>query len=246
MINKNKPKVGSRGFPTEGARRGRGLEAVGGEYLGETVGCPQNKPAFTLIEMIIVMTIIGLLVLVSVSSYTVVQRQARLDIALDTLISTLKEQRDKARVGKVDKQDTDANTTLSCYGLFFDQKNTDPDIQIVSMRYVTVGNNRADFCDPARSFIKQPSGITTDQGVMVKSVTLGTGQRENIKTFALLFKPPFGTPVFATGFEANALSSSLVLSAGQNPLKINLGLQNVTEEKTLVFDFLTGDIKKLL
>lgn len=203
----------------------------------------KKTSAFTLIEMIIVMTIIGVLVTVSVSSYTVVQRRTRLDISLDTLISTLKEQRDKTRVGRVDKQGN--NGELSCHGLFFDQKGIDLAIQIVSMRYVAVDRNRADFCDFDRSFVKQSTGLTQDQGVFIKNITLGSGVEENIREFALFFKPPSGIPVAAMGLNPNALASSLALSSRQNPLKITLGLSNTAEEMTLIFDFLTGVIKKL-
>ncbi len=41
------PQVGSRGFPTEGARMGRGPPRKRG-YLGETVGCPQIKMSLRL------------------------------------------------------------------------------------------------------------------------------------------------------------------------------------------------------
>lgn len=194
---------------------------------------------FTLIEMIIVMAIIGVLALASVSSYSVVQRRARLDIALDTLISTLKEQRDKARAGG---QNTDSS--LSCYGLFFHKQDADRAVEVVSMRYVAVdkNKNRADFCDPALSFIKKNPDIT--QNIPVKHITLGN--EENISSLALFFKPPLGISVAASNLDDSALNSLFSLSGNQNPLKITIGFPNTEEERTLVFDFITGEIKRLL
>ena len=200
----------------------------------------QLKSAFTLIEMIIVMAIIGVLALVSVSSYSVVQRHTRFDIALDTLISVLKEQRDKARAGGQND-----NMALSCYGLIFRKQNqgTDTTTEIASMRYVAVDDkkNRADFCDPALSFIKKDSGVTGD--LQVKNIALGNN--ETLDSLALFFKPPLGLSVAAKSLDDSALNSLFPVSEDQNPIKITLGLSNTEETRTFIFDIITGEIKKL-
>ena len=73
-----------------------------------------SSPGFTLIEILIVIVIIGMLAFIAVSSFGSARKSARLDVAVDSLISLVKEQEGKARTGRVAGGSPDQ---ISCYGV---------------------------------------------------------------------------------------------------------------------------------
>ena len=59
-----------------------------------------DRSGFTLIEMLIVITIVGLLSMMAVGSYTHYRKSSLVDLAADNIVSTLYKARDEVRFGK--------------------------------------------------------------------------------------------------------------------------------------------------
>lgn len=75
-----------------------------------------KKKAFTLIEILLVLSIIGAIVTLGVSSYGLVRKKIRLDIAANTIESIIVEAREKTRSGLYESGG-DINTASSlCFG----------------------------------------------------------------------------------------------------------------------------------
>ena len=91
------------------------------------------KKAFTLIELLIVIAIIGILTVVSLSSYSSTRQVAEINIQTDTLVTLLRESK-----GKAQNTTPDENGKLYCIGFQFSQNSGDsdtPQIQKIKVPY---------------------------------------------------------------------------------------------------------------
>lgn len=88
------------------------------------------KKGFTLVEMLIVITIVGLLATVSISGYTSFRKSSVLDLAADSIVADIYDARDSAKFGKVigggDVSDSTENndgeiegSSSKCFGVRF-------------------------------------------------------------------------------------------------------------------------------
>ncbi len=76
-----------------------------------------KKKGFTLIEIMIVLGVISMVILLGVSSYGVARKKVKLDIAANSLHSTIVEAREKTRAGYYDKTDNNIAEAVSlCFG----------------------------------------------------------------------------------------------------------------------------------
>lgn len=181
----------------------------------------KNRSGFTLIEMLIVVSIVGIIAVLAVSSYGNTQRQARLSLTVDSLITSFQEQMGKAKNGQRAGTVGDGSERgFYCFGLQISKEK--PLLQYLSAPYIVADQQNADYCSGDIAYIPfedfENLGI---QEIQVDETTL-----DSVTVF---FKPPSGKAV--------------VNSAGQflpfSKVKITVGYPN-QPGKTIEFDSLTG------
>ncbi len=162
---------------------------------------------FTLVELLIVITIIALLSVAGLASFDGARQRAGLNIAGDKMVSVFKQQQLFAKSGKIQKvagglgqPDTQQ---VFCYGIQFNGK----EVNIVKAPYVGfdvgTGSNQVakpvDYCDK-NSLTATPF----NGGVAIKIDSLkyaGNAIGDNLTVF---FRPPFANPQI---FQENNLLS---------------------------------------
>lgn len=201
----------------------------------------RNKGGFTLIEMLIVIVIIGLLASIAISSFWGARKKARMDIAVDTLASIIKEQRGKAQAGRV-ASGTDEIQNL-CRGLVF--QKTAPFIQTIQTPYRAIaadGTSKADYCD-ATTVEPTLEEVVVTEDVLVKDIQKGGG---GVEKFVLMFKPPYGSPMLANDVSAitEAYGAPAVID---NPVKIVLSQEGneAKDDRALRFDIFSGSVARV-
>lgn len=151
-----------------------------------------RRKGFTLIEILIVLVIIGILAAMAVSSFGSARKRARLNIAVDSVASMIKQQQGKAKTGRQTGVSSSELQT-SCYGMVF--QKTAPYIQTVSVPYVAVppvssNSPYADYCDTQSvsvSPLLTPVEVTDD--IFIQDI----GEPgSSVTSSVVMFKPPFG------------------------------------------------------
>ena len=192
----------------------------------------KQRNAFTLVEMLVVITIIGILSFLAVSSYGSARRTAQLNILVDTVVSSFKQQQGLAKSGRVDE-----DGYRKCYGLYFskadEESNEGSKIQDVETRYYAFLEDgvlgKADWCDLDNVSLED---MQADGDYELK-VLKKYGQKET--AILILFKPPFGRIVVGNLSGVNAPEQSVSSD-------INIGIALLGEEntKSIRFDTATG------
>jgi len=89
------------------------------------------KKGFTLVEMLIVISIVGLLATISIGGYTRFRKASVLDLSADSIVATIYDARDSAKFGKVmggeveaggeitDPDNLDIVSSSKCFGVRF-------------------------------------------------------------------------------------------------------------------------------
>ena len=208
--------------------------------LKKTSQSAKQFPAFTLIEMLIVIVIIGLLAAMAVGSFGSARKRARLDIATDSMISTLKEQLGKAKSGRQSENDKS-----SCYGVFF-QKTQKPYVQSVVIPYVSVppvGDNSpyADYCDTQSVTVSpQLTPLEVADDVLLKDI-----QRNNqqVDSWIVLFKPPFGKILEAVSVDQ--IVPDLLSTNDGVKIVVNQEGNEATDARSFEFDAFSGEVHRV-
>lgn len=196
-----------------------------------------SRSGFTLIELIIVFTIIGLLAVLAMGSFGAARKQARLDIAADSLATLIKEQQGKTQSGR------QVGDVPSCYGVVF--QKLAPYVQTVALPYRAIANDstaKADYCDATGTPTLTPfESFTKD--FQVQSLEQGSAKLEKL---VVMFKSPFGFVL-----ETNDLSQITDMrqqpTPDQNPLKIFLNQvgANSSDDRGVEFDALSGTVSRI-
>lgn len=206
------------------------------EKQGFALAYKPSRPAFTLLEMIIVISIVGLIAGISVGSYGAIRKQAKLDIAVDGLVTAFKEQSQKATSGIQMKTNTASpaiDTSFWCFGLRFSKE--EPYVSYRSAPYINADDFRADVCDDQKLDTQKYDFL--EEVILKKIVVDRQGLQSELENTDVFFKPPFAKP--------------LVLSEQNLPkdifkLILVVGLTGSEEERTIEFDSLTGNAKRIL
>lgn len=189
-----------------------------------------EKSAFTLVEMLIVIAIVAILALLAVSSFGTARQQARREIAIDSMVSSLRGQQTLAKSGRIDAE----FGSNRCYGMLF--LTEDPYVQVVDMPYVAVGTNKADYCDPTEREVRDFEVL---EDFEVRSIErFGSDTSEVL----LLFKPPFARVVLGDGTFGTLED---LQTQGTSDIIVRIGLPNDEDVRAFRFDASSGLIERI-
>lgn len=190
-----------------------------------------QRKAFTLIEMLVVIAIVGILALLAISSYGVARQQARRDIAVDSLVSALRSQQTLAKSGRID---ADEDARNRCYGMLF--MLDEPYVQYVESDYFPVGDKGADYCDVSQDSVREFQPLEDFQ---VRAISKFGNDAANV---AVMFKPPFAKVVLTdSGFALPAPPLTQVTP----DIMVTVGLPNDQQERSLRIDTSSGYIERI-
>lgn len=196
------------------------------------------RRGFTLLEVIIVITIVAMMAVFAISSYGSARTRAKLDLITDLLVSTLKQQQNLAKSGK----------DLDCHGLVFDMDAAEEErVQLVQAPYVSVSGNNADFCDmtsPTLTPYREMENFTIESIEETKDSNFSSGTRQMVKKVAFMFKPPLAKVVLGT--DLNNLTVPGKNSPVDNPFVLITILSPAgNESRGFVFDTTSGVAKRM-
>lgn len=185
-----------------------------------------KKKGFTLVEILIVLAVISMVILLGVSSYGMARKKIKLDIATNSLESTIIEARNKTRSGYYDGNDGDvADAKSLCFGFviskdaFIQPQMTDYD------RLAPKGSQ----CD-----VKNAQNVLLtdlDPDIVVKDMIFYGN--ETGEEFQVFFAPP----------DANIEIEKPLITQDKPELKVVIGYENSNsdlDKRQVVFNVLTG------
>lgn len=189
---------------------------------------------FTLVEMLVVITIVGVLATISIGAYSQYRRASLLEIAADNFISTLYKARDEVSMGKVsvgrtvDGGTSDGVNTATCRGI--DVKNIGVenfDLKILTTKFNSQKKFNGDEwidvgCDTSSEGIVDSKSMSFENDVDVLEVKPLVASEAFI-----LFSPPNG----------EIISKGL----GEDVAKITLGYSaDADQKRVVIIDLKTG------
>jgi prepilin-type N-terminal cleavage/methylation domain-containing protein len=184
------------------------------------------KRGFTLVEMLVVITIIGMLAFLGVSSYGAAQKQARLELAADNVVSLLKEQQGLAKSGRVG-----LSGSAKCYGVRLLINNAP---KVVEADYFAVQGNKADFCNIDNE-TERP--LIQELDVVVSNLKQGFIDKDDL---TIMFKPPSAKVVVYSG--KNEIS---IGSENEAQIDFSISILNREGEKKISIHALTGKAQRI-
>lgn len=147
------------------------------------------KKGFTLVEMLIVISIVGLLATISIGEYTRFRKVSVLDLAADGIVASINDARDSAKFGRVGGEGAGS----ICYGVKF-VAGADAGTGITKITS-TFDNTKSWSKNDGRW---ERGGCEVDNVADGASLDLGNGivvesiNDSDVETCSLLFSPPNG------------------------------------------------------
>jgi len=190
--------------------------------------CISKKKGFTLIEMLIVISIIGMIMLVGVSSYGLVRKKVKLDVVTNSLQSTIVEARDKTRSGFYEQSDVDISKAKSlCFGFLLKKGEFIKPIKTDYDRLKPEGSR----CDKQKA--RQLNIVDRQKDIVIKNMSIyGKDAGGKVLVF---FAPP----------DANVEVETPLVAYDKPELKVILGYDtsdNNTDKRVVVLNILTGAV----
>jgi prepilin-type N-terminal cleavage/methylation domain-containing protein len=186
----------------------------------------RTKHAFTLIEILVVLTIVGILALMALSSFGTARQKARMDIAADALVSVYKQQQSLARSGR--------GGTPTCYGIYFNM-NDPVQVYTVQAPYVRVDATRADFCNIDQGkFVVTPFEAFEDNRLKTVS-KFGL----EVEELMVMFRPPEASVLVGDSGDISSPQAT-----DNSILKIVFESASGKDERAVAFDVASGLAEK--
>lgn len=182
-----------------------------------------KKKGFTLVEILIVLAIISTVVLLGVSSYSIVRKKIRLDIAVNNVESIIAEARDRTKAGY-----HELGGRPFCFGFQIEQGKFIDSLQTSYNRLEDIKCSRAET-DKKKRRIGE-----IDEGVEIKEIELLGNLEEN--EVLVFFIPPNAKP------EISPVTGDI----DQDPiLRIVIGFRDsdhALDKREVIFNALTGNV----
>ncbi|MBN1494452.1 prepilin-type N-terminal cleavage/methylation domain-containing protein [Candidatus Peregrinibacteria bacterium] len=179
-----------------------------------------KKKGFTLVEILIVISILSVVVILGLGSYSIVQKKIRLDVAANTLQSIIGEARDKSRSGYF------VEKSSICYGF---RVKSGEGMDLIKTKFDRL--QEVNKCSVIESDITIVPTESLQSDLIIKKVEKFTEPvTEQVTVF---FTPPYGTP------ELSGLRSDR-----EALIKITVGYansENPLDARTVVFNALIGN-----
>lgn len=159
------------------------------KFAGRTV------MAFTLIEILIVISIILIIASMGIGAYSSARRGITVDLESDKIVATLHSFR------------SEAQNTSKCIGMIFQKGKTPRRIESGFL-------NMVDGCDTTSG----SSPLPFDSDIAVSALTLGINQRGE---FSVLFVPPLGIMQFVPSAGDGSIEISTKTSSSKRTIVLN-------------------------
>lgn len=186
-----------------------------------------KKKGFTLVEILLVLAIISVIVLLGVSSYSIVRKKVRLDIAANSVESIITEARERTRSGYYES-DGDAEEIKSlCFGF-----RVSPG-EFINFLQTPYNRLEQDIkCSRNTQNIKELRIGDIDEDIVIKEIEMFGS---NINDEAIIFfRPPDAeTETVKKGMDRDPL------------LNMVIGFENSdhpSDKREVVFNALTGNV----
>lgn len=162
------------------------------------------KKAFTLVEILVVITIIAIILVLTFPAYDTIQARARLQNSADTIAETIKQARTLSTSGYQDRKDSG----VAVIGVTFEKDNN-----TVLLFSSKLGNN--DTSEPTS--ISNPTTISTYTLSDVGVTELLVNGTQDVSKVSVLFTPPFGSAAIQADGGGTSFSRLTVrVGAGRN------------------------------
>lgn len=188
-----------------------------------------KKKGFTLVEILIVLGVISMVILLGVSSYGVARKKVKLDIAANSLHSTIVEAREKTRAGYFD---SGSNTVFDASSLCFGFTLTEGAfIQPLYTPYDRLAAKGAQC--PANKARPVTQQTTAESDIVIKEIQLyGNEVDEEVTVF---FAPP----------DARIEVEKPNIPTDKAQITVVVGYEDSDsdlDKRNIIFDLLTGNV----
>ncbi len=163
----------------------------------------KTKKAFTLIELLIVISIIGILSTLAVSNYSRIRSSIENQFTVDTLVQEIRRQSKLA----------ENHQNQSCYHIYFDIEEN------IIQKFQTSFDARQRLCSTRDA---ESTNILEDSELIISEITLDNNPQE---TYEIIFTPPLGNPI-NTNNNLQAKISLQPEDQPENKKTILINLQN--------------------
>lgn len=186
-----------------------------------------KKPAFTLLELLIVITIIGVLTSILILDFVGVKQRQELSLMADQAVAMLQQARGEVGAGKVKREtettgtETIETVTFLCEGAFFEEGKA-------PLFAVADYDEENAVCS---NFTKEHYGLSTG-GAFATNITVGDMEYDSVWVF---YSPPEGDVVFFSENE-EVLSGSASIHFDHSTavdLDLSIDISSVTNLVTL-------------
>ncbi len=184
-----------------------------------------KKKGFTLIELLIVMAIIGVIIAMTIVSYSSVNKRIALDIAANRIENMIIEMREKTRSGYIEPGENITEASSLCFGLEVEEGAMLNQLMAPYDRLKEKNNQCIDIQS-------ENYGLTDiNENIVIKNLKIFG---EEIKNYRLFFAPPDAVIEIEEGR----------ITSDDKLLKIIIGLRgndNENDQRVIILNILTGN-----
>jgi len=196
-----------------------------------------KRKAFTLLEMLIVVFIIGFLATLTLISFNSIRKTAQLNLAIDSVNNIFNSTRNGARYGK-----EEIENKSSCWGLWI-KKDESRQTQI--RQFTSKYNKGNDSCEIEKEPTEfKNNNLFKEEKIELKSITKKEGNKETeTEELVIMFKPPKAEIEIYNGFRNGEQKQTKIKS-----IHLSFGFENNEEKenwKTLKFNAFSGEVKEI-